>query len=386
MTHPSSLIRSPNSRVLLASHRNLTKRAFNSCLHELEDVICDIDSVDFFAPSKGYPSFQKVTKMVRKLTGSIALANQLSPAPDPYVLDREYDLLFINFSDPGYYYILNSLKGWREKCRKVVCYVTEVWRRDLPKWKSLLELYNDFDHIFVGHISILDEMEKITGRPCTYLPAAVDTIKFCPYPQNRPRGIDVSNIGRRSAITHQALLEMAEHGELFYYYDTAKSMEVHNHREHRHLFRTCLKHSRYFIANKAKANKGDQTMGQMEVGYRFFEGAASGAVMIGDPPDNEAFRTYFDWEDAVIPIPFDAENIRDILVDLDAQPDRLERIQRTNVTNSLLRHDWGYRWQQILAVAGLEPTVKTLNRNEQLKALAQYAQAEKSATVEGVYL
>ena len=126
-------------------------------------------------------------------------------------------------------------------------------------------------------------------------------------------------------------------------------------------------------------------MGQMEVGYRFFEGAASGAVMIGDSPNNEAFRTYFNWEDSVVPIPFDAENIREILADLDAQPDRLERIRRTNVSNSLLRHDWGYRWQEIIAAAGLEPTVKTLNRNEQLKALAQYAQAEGSATVKGVY-
>jgi hypothetical protein len=337
MSETTQFIRSQNSRVLLVSHRYRMMRAFNSCLHELEDVVREIDDVDFFAPKDGYLFSQKITKLVKGVTGSIELANLLSPAPNSHVLDREYDLLFVNFSDPGYYYLLNSLKGWRKKCRKVVCYVTEVWQRDLPQWKSLLKLYNDFDYIFVGHISILDEMEKITGRPCIYLPAAVDTVRFCPYPHKPMRGIDVSNIGRRSAVTHQALLEMADRGEIFYYYDTLSKANVNNHQEHRSLFRNILKRSRYFIANKAKADRSNQTQGQLEVGYRFFEGVASGAVTIGDAPDNEAFR-------------------------------------KRNLTNSLLRHDWGYRWQEILKAAGLEPTDRAIARNEQLKLLAEQVQ------------
>jgi hypothetical protein len=200
--------------------------------------------------------------------------------------------------------------------------------------------------------------------------------RFCPYPNPPLRSIDVYSMGRKSSITHQALLKMAEQGQIFYIYDTSECMKTLLPRDHRILVANIAKRSRYFVANIAKINWQCETHGQVEVGFRFFEGAAAGTVMFGEPPENEAFRENFDWPDAVIKVPFNAPNIADILAELDAQPERMERARRNNVIQSLLRHDWAYRWRAILNMVGLEPKPALLAREERLKKLA--GEVEKS--------
>lgn len=93
--------------------------------------------------------------------------------------------------------------------------------------------------------------------------------------------------------------------------------------------------------------------------------------MIGTPPICEAYTTYFNWQDAVIEIPYNAVNIADIIAELDAQPERINRIRQDNIINSLLRHDWVYRWSQILEKVGLDQTPEMLSRQADLKNLAQ---------------
>ena len=93
--------------------------------------------------------------------------------------------------------------------------------------------------------------------------------------------------------------------------------------------------------------------------------------MIGTPPICEAYTTYFNWQDAVIEIPYNAADVADIIAELDAQPERIKRIRQDNIINSLLRHDWVYRWSQILDKVGLEQTPEMLSRQTYLKNLAQ---------------
>jgi hypothetical protein len=48
----------------------------------------------------------------------------------------------------------------------------------------------------------------------------------------------------------------------------------------------------------------------------------------------------------------------------------MDQISRRNVLGSLLQHDWVYRWKQIFRIAGLEPSVAMINREQRLKELA----------------
>lgn len=360
----------------MLSQRELYDHVAYCSKYEFEDTICGFDAVDLVAPANSYDFSKKIYTLAKRVTMSSRFANSIKPDPNPFLLDKEYELFLATCQYPWQILSLNSIKNWRKKCQKAVCYIEEIWEKDIQGWKPLLELINDFDYIFLGHSHGTKAVADITQRPCTYLASGIDAVKFCPYPLPPHRSIDVCNIGRRSSVTHKALLKLAEQGQIFYYYDTPKHFHVLDPREHRSLIANLTKRSRYFFVTKSKVNQVDQTGGQLEFGTRFFEGAAAGAVMIGDPPATEAFDKYFDWPDATIRIPFDAANIADIIADLDTQPERLARISRDNVVNSLLRHDWVYRWREVLETVGLKPTPEMLYREAHLKNLAEIASAE----------
>jgi hypothetical protein len=220
---------------------------------------------------------------------------------------------------------------------------------------------------------------RITGRPCTYLPLAVDVPRFTPASLDQPRPINVCNIGRRSPVTHQALLEETERRQSFYYYDTVaasgadRTFHVDSPQEHRRMLATILKHSCYYVANRSYVNIPEFTAGRDEISARYYEGAAAGTVMIGEVPRTEEFRRQFDWPDAVIHVPFDSPDIGRILADLNGDPERLRAVRRNNVRGAALRHDWMHRIRVVFDVLGLAPTEEMQARAQRLDQIASKA-------------
>jgi hypothetical protein len=370
MTSTSSF-NNTESRILLLSLRNTQSFLYNSCLYEFEDIIAEVDLVDTVSPSQYTLQGNLVKKILRHQNKFNKLVD-FNPYPDSLYLEQEYDLLVFTMDFPWSILTLNYLKNWRKKCKIAVCNLIELWDCDIEKYKHFLESLDIFDFIFLGHAHVVERVSEITNTPCKYLPPGVNTLKFCPPEINRARTVDLCSLGRRSPVTHQALLELAETQNFYYYYDSANQAESTSklYQEHRTFTANLLKNSRYFITNYAKVNLPEQTKGQMEIGYRFFEGAAAGTVMIGCAPDTDVYRQYFDWEDAVIPMNFNEPNIAQLINDLDSQPQRLTKIRYQNIVNSLLKHDWVYRWQEILSTVGLE---STLQMNERQKHLQEFA-------------
>jgi hypothetical protein len=93
--------------------------------------------------------------------------------------------------------------------------------------------------------------------------------------------------------------------------------------------------------------------------------------MIGERPRTPAFETLFDWPDSVLHLDYDSTKIDGIMNDLDRQPEREETIRRTNVEQSLLRHDWAYRWEAILKTVALSPLPQLLERKAHLQDLGR---------------
>jgi hypothetical protein len=122
-----------------------------------------------------------------------------------------------------------------------------------------------------------------------------------------------------------------------------------------------------------KIDASDETRGQVEVGYRYYEGAAAGAVMIGQAPPCDAFAEMFPWDDAVIQIQPDGADIREVLQGLALEPERVSAISQKNATEALLRHDWLYRWKEIFKVAGIECSPGMEAREQHLRQLADFA-------------
>ncbi|GAB4524615.1 MAG: glycosyltransferase [Pleurocapsa sp.] len=361
------------SRILIWSQRNIQNFNYNSCLYEFEDIIYESDRVDILAPLQYNLIGRSIKKIIKNQTKYFKPLVYLNPSLQGSYLEKEYDILFTVVDFPWNIASINSLKNWRKKSKFAVCYIIEIWQTDIPKLKNFIEFLQDFDLICLGHSQVVEKIKKLTDRPCIYLAPGVDTIKFFPNLKNNNRCIDVCSLGRRSNITHQALLALAERNNFFYYYDGTMGAESrnNNYQEHRTLIANLLKNSRYFITNYAKVNEPEQTQGQIEIGYRFFEGAAAGNILIGCPPKNEAFEEYFDWQNAVLPMAFDEPKIADLIKELDRDTEYLFKIQTNNVINSLRKHDWVYRWEQVLNKLGLSPTKAIESRKSHLRKLAQ---------------
>jgi hypothetical protein len=93
-------------------------------------------------------------------------------------------------------------------------------------------------------------------------------------------------------------------------------------------------------------------------------------ILIGELPENTEFERLFNWPDSVIQFPYNGRNIDTFLRDLNQQPKRLEKARQTNVIEALRRHDWAYRWEAILGIAGMLPMDRLLRRKESLAQLA----------------
>jgi hypothetical protein len=359
----------------MPTFRNFTRRAFRCGLYEAQDVLASIDDVDFICLEQGWGG--RVNQFWLRLPLYHDVSRKLvfvNPGLQRVRLKREYDLFIAvlqDFSDLPY---INAIDGWRDQVKKSVCWIDEVWAATIPGYKYWLHALNQFDYVFIGCKGSVAPLSSAIGRSCHWLPGGADTLRFSPYPNPPARVIDVYSIGRKRRGIHESLLRAAGVGEIFYVYDTfiASDVDVYDHEQHRDVYANLSKRSRYFLVAAAKMDS-NETQGQVEVGYRYYEGAAAGAVMIGDVPNCEAFRESFPWPDSVLPIQPDGSDVIEVLQALNSDPARVSTIHRINAAEALLRHDWVYRWKEMFRVARIDPLPGMLARERKLKELADLA-------------
>jgi len=295
-----------------------------------------------------------------------------------------YDMFLAVCGYPTDLLMADAAINWRDHCTTSVCLIDELWAKEIPRYRHMFHILKKFDVIFLYYSQTVKPLSERIGARCVFVPPGVDTLLFSPYPKPPRRSIDVYSIGRRSEVTHRTLLKMAAENGLFYLHDSIAGDKAIDSGQHRALFANAAKRSRYFIVNPGLINRPDKTNKQIEIGNRYFEGAASGTIMVGERPHTEAFETLFDWPDAVVHLDYDSSEIDRIINDLDRQPERQERIQRTNVAQSLLRHDWAYRWEAIIKTVGLEPMPQLLERKKRLHTLAQQVSSEENCLLQAL--
>jgi len=357
---------SGKARVLIFSLRNIFgKHLFRCPHHEFEDIICEIDSAELLAPtldpSKTFPAF------ATRLAYHAPIA--LNPGIQRTYARKSYDIFFAVCGLPQDLLMVNAIRNVRDFCRTSVCLIDELWIKEFVHHRHFLRILAKFDVVLLYYSQTVKPFSEQFGCRSVFLPPGVDAISFCPYPDPPKRVVDVYSIGRRSEITHQKLLRMTREG-LFYLHDSIGGSQAINTKEHRALFANVAKRSRYFIVNPGVIDQPDKRGNQFEIGNRYFEGAASGAIMVGERPKNEEFEKLFDWPEVVTRLPYDSPDIDMVIRALAGDLERQDRIRRTGVVQSLMRHDWVYRWEAVLRTVGLEPLQAALDRKERLKKLA----------------
>jgi len=361
-------------RILFLSQKNLYEQeVWRGSFLEFEQTLQQIDSVDIVAPHRK-PWYRNGKRLALRLGEKFK--TPINPGVEQVKLDRDYDVFFFVCEKPSELLHVNAVQGWKDRCKVSFCFLVEFWAREMAQHQSCLEALARFDHVLYM-FNDNEPFEKIIRGTGRYVPAGIDALRFCPFPNPPARSIDVLSIGRRSEKTHKALLRLAEEEGMFYVHDTIDSLRAYDIDEHRRLMAAKTKRARYFLVNPGKIDRPEETGGKVEFGYRYFEGAAPGTIMIGEIPRNQEFPKIFHWEDAVIQMPFDSENIGQIIKDLDRQPERQAAIRRNNITQVLLNHDWLHRWETVLGIAGLDPLPALGRRKEELLRRAALVQEDE---------
>jgi Glycosyl transferases group 1 len=369
-THASS------ARIAVLTSRAFSRMAFQCGHLEAQDVLADCGEVDLIElqAEPGFPRRQQWIRrlMYRDVTRRLAYAN---PGLRPVRLTGQYDAIVVMCQTYWDFLNVNAIEDWKDHCRTSICWIDELWASSLPLYKYWLRSLRRFDHVVVGMNGTVAPLSDALGQACHYVPGAVDAIRFSPFPDPPDRAIDVYSVGRRWNGLHATLLRRAEANGAFYVYDTLQTGESQtaDHRQHRNLYANTAKRSRFFVVAPGKVNVPEETRGQIEVGFRYYEGAAAGAVMIGQPPECEAFRAMFDWPDVVVRVNADGSNVDGVLGSLMAQPGLLQEISQRNAEGALLRHDWIHRWKRIFEIAGVRPPQGMQAREIRLKELAEHA-------------
>jgi hypothetical protein len=366
----------PRTRICMPTARSFTRRVFQCGFYEAQDVLREVADVDLIGlePGPGFrfkESWQR-RLLYRDISKTLIYAN---PGLRKVRLTGEYDLFVSHCQTYWDFLYVNAIDGWKDHCKTSVCWIDELWASAIPLYKYWIHALSRFDHVFVGYRGTVGPLSKAINLRCHWLPGAVDALRFSPYPSPPARVIDVYSIGRRWEGTHRAMLGAATRRDMFYVYDTFPSVftEVYDHQQHRELYANVAKRSRYFMVAPGKMDALEETQGQVAIGFRYYEGAAAGAVMIGQAPNCEEFSDMFGWPDVVIEIRPDGSDVLEVLASLDSERERVSTISRRNTAEALLRHDWVYRWKKIFQVAGIEPSPGMVEREHRLGELAQLA-------------
>ena len=366
---------SSRARVLLVSLRRLTTHAAWCSNYEFEDVIRAVDDVDVLElePAPHFELRKHIARSVAWRSRYRTFTN-LNPGVKAVKLARDYDVLVFVCMNVWDLLYLNAVTNWKT-CGKVkLCYIGEIYAGQTVELEHLLRRLEDFDQIFQSFSGSVLALSKIVRRPCHRLPHAADVLRFTPFPKPPARKIDVLSIGRRSEPVHQALRRLTASRDFFYMYDTLPSPLVRpsNPTEHREMLASAARVSRFFVTYPAKFGD-DETQGQSEVGARYFEGSAAGAVLLGQAPTALTFRRDFPWPDAVVELKLDGSDVADVLADLSQRPEEVARLGVRNAIGALRRHDWAHRWGSILDAAGLPARPALSERMRTLDALAANA-------------
>jgi hypothetical protein len=362
-------------RVAVLSRRLLQSKVWHASQYEFEDVVADVADVRLVTPtplSAGPARTLGHRVLNRARTAVRAPARELARSTQPPV---EADVFFAVFAAPHEIGLLPSAREQMRRAATRVAFIVEVYEPGMPAARHFLRQLRGFDHVFVFTRAVLPEIEALTDVPTTYLPTGVDALRFAPpsWRSLRDRPVDVMSYGRRLESPHSVLVSAMSEGRVDYVFDSDRSpVELTSHEQHRLSLASALQRSRYSVVFRIndEPSRIQKTGGEETLTNRYFETTAAGAVLLGSRPSTPDFDDCFPWRDAIVPIAQDGSDVLDVVAGLDADEERVQAARAAGVLAGLRRHDWVYRWQQVLATVGVEGGDALRARISQLEARA----------------
>lgn len=340
-------------RIRILSQRGVRPSVARCMGYEFEDRATSLLGAELLAPTHRRGS-ERREKIIKGLAKRVSPASRIDPGYTSHQGDGEVDVTLVHCQFPGDALLLHAVPDWRSRTGHAIAYIEELWCASMDTWGGTLELFDRFDHVYVGISRSADALAQRLEVPVAYLPYSVDTTRFAPVDLDAPRPIDALTVGRRSPVTHAALLDWSVRENRFYHFDSYTPQRCHDLAEHRIMYSRLHQQSAFAISNRGAGAVTAGNVGEEALPARYFETAAAGGVLVGTPPSNPEFAAEFGWEDAVIAAPFDDPDMPERLEQLAAEPARLAGIRRRNVTETMRRHDTCHRLARMFSDVGLD--------------------------------
>jgi len=225
-----------------------------SFIHDMEAAITKFEDAHPVTAMLRRPGLERHVRNAFRMTRRSEVARLFNRMEFP---KERFDLLVTTVMSFRELWML----GGRDLSRvadKRICFITEIWPRDVRLFGAYRDVLKQFDAVFVMNSSVLEALRREVGPQVHWMPAGVDTLMFLPE-HGASRPTDVLSIGRRSTRHHAELLELVAQRRLTYMYDTMSGGRVENWREHRLLLAQQIGQSAFFIAHRAKFDQPDET-------------------------------------------------------------------------------------------------------------------------------
>ena len=346
-------------RVLIVSTRRVSNLLGSGPIYEFEHAIAGLEGADVIEIDDHDGSWymklaQRVNTAVRLATrGRIGHRGPI-PWPADGRVERDYELTLLMTDTVFNMRYLNLVRHARERSRRVLMYVPEVWPEVFESARLGRQNFSLVDHFFIGTVSSVERLANVSGRGVTALPASVSTLRFLPTLRWRERPVDLAWPGRRLEPMHTDLMRLTGKPGWLYYYDGFSGAWAEDPIVQRDWLAGLMMRTRFAIGHHARAGQPELHRGNLQVPGRFFEGAAAGAVLVGSPPDSTDWQSCGAWPDAIIPMALEHPGADRLLLDLAADIPRMEAASRRNVIESLRRNDCAHRWAKMLDTVGAE--------------------------------
>ena len=245
-------------------------------------------------------------------------------------------------------YRLDLHTGWDKKGTTNVLYLFDTLPSQYPIIKKLFS-GKEWDICITAFNDAVDDLEKLTGHKWYCMEQAADASLFTGAAFSE-KLIHFTSYGRRFPDFHKALLAFCSANGLYYDYTThdgrhptADSIELYKQ------YAWHLNHSLFTISWPVELTNPARAGHLSPITCRWFEGAASGAIIAGKAPANPAFSNWL-HADLVAPLnPLGTE--KEMLKQLDSLWDNrvalFEKSRRIQETNKE-RWSWKNRVNRIL--------------------------------------
>lgn len=338
--------------VIVISGRNLFSTFADCCAFELEDALVDCLGAELLCPDdRGAPVSLRQSRYDLQISVALDFAKLAK--------QRELSTKCGVKADRAMAYVFGAYRSGMKYLRNPA--IRQIWSR----FKNLQR----FDHFFAGIADDVDVIASVLERPVHYLPMAVNVHKI--NAKLQARRIDVNGFGRLDRAVSNALsdrLNRPGSDYIFYHTNTWAPGHLTDWIRYRNMFWHIQCQSKISLSFDQLYCNPTGRAKHSYVGPRWFEGLGAGTVVMGQSPKTDNAAALLDWPDSTIDLPREPEAAVAAILDLLADPQRIECASRRNLIEMNRRHDWRHRILDMLSVlqfpapAPLQDQLKELDR------------------------